>query len=151
MNSHQQQALWSHALRELADTINEGQAPAPSSMVLYSQWVTPPALLAIADNSTPEPLQINDRGQFVDVTVPVGRPLDLDITWVSMVHVDGLATPEDQADFRKAVRAHNTYCVGAPAAGPDDDVPDPHVGETYPSILDDATRTGAAPATAASE
>lgn len=120
MNSHQQQALWAHALRELADTINAGQAPAPSSLQIWSQYVTPRQLLAIADTTTPEPLQIRDHGRYVAVSVPVGRMLDLEITWVSQVDVNALATLEEQADFRKAIREHNTYCMGAPA-GPDDE------------------------------
>lgn len=133
MNSYQQRALWAHALRELADMIHAGQAPVPTSMQLMSQWVTPLELLTIADHTTPEPLQINDYGPYVSVTVPVGRPLDLDITWVSQVHVPSLPADE-QADFREAVRQHNIVCVGAPAAGPDDDDADPLADEPAATI-----------------
>lgn len=136
MTKAQHAALWTVALTNLATAIRDGIVDAPTSMHLWTQYVTPGEMLRIADFSYSKPLPIKIHPNFASLTVPTGELLELPIDWT--VQVD-LASPDVDREYAVlGFETHNAECVGAGA--PDADTHD----SVHPSILDDRTRTGAA-------
>lgn len=110
MTPQQNRALWGAAFRELAAVVESG-GQVPTSVVIWTQYVSPAELLSIADGSTPEPLKINGAtGAFPSVDVPVGQPLDLDIRWSSQVNLGGLDT-HDRQQRQRMFATHNDECL----------------------------------------
>lgn len=117
MNEQQQRALWSAAFHTLADAIDHNLAPMPTSVDLWTQYVTPVQLLEYADRSTPEPLEIRQMSNFASIKIPTVEPLDLQISWTLQAE-----TPDDAHERAIAdggYQLHNAHCVPAAGVAPD--------------------------------
>lgn len=109
MNEQQHRALWGAALRALGESIAAGLAPIPTSVNIWTQYVTPLELMGMADFSTPQPIKIDQFETHADVTIPTGQPLDMPIQWTMSALT---ATDPDQAakDTENYVW-HNLNCT----------------------------------------
>lgn len=112
MNDAQQRALWGAALRSLGDSIAHGLSPVPTSMDVWTQYVSPIGLMNLADQSGPEPLKIThaESGSHASVQVPTGKPIDLAITWYFQALTD--TDPAQAKIDRENYDWHNQHCVG---------------------------------------
>lgn len=106
--------MWASALRTLSDAIAAGFSPHPTSVDLWSQYVSADELLHIADNSYKTPLAITLFGdQGAGVRVPTGEPIDLPITWHFQVDLAPLDTVE-RTRVTELFRDHNATCCDQP-------------------------------------
>lgn len=111
MNEHQKRAIWAKALQDMADAIGRGQTRIPDSVRFYTHDVTPEELLEIADHTAPEPLRIkNSTGLTPHVTVPTGKPLQIEFEWVFLA--------SSSAGMDKIFDIHNQDCCGLEPAAP---------------------------------
>jgi hypothetical protein len=112
MNEHQTRALWAATMNSIGDAIKAGLVDVPSSVSLWTQYVSLSALLHVADNACPTPLPIKVHSHFATVRVPTGELVDLDISWNTQTQL-----PADEAQRREyldAIEQHNTNCCTPP-------------------------------------
>lgn len=120
MTESQRRALWATAFTNLARAILDGYCKPPSSVHLWTQYVSPGELLSLADVTYDTPLPIKIHPGFATIRVPTGELLGLPIDWTIQCDLGADDLNRTNGFGRdsavKAFEVHNEECADTTAS-----------------------------------